>query len=683
MNKLLKNNNVLAILISCIIVFILFSSSSFFRVLNKSIQNKYYDVKSSIVGLTAHPQIIIVELDEKSFESVWKFPFPRSVYATFLDNLKPYSVATIGLDILFLDPSDEWEDTSFIQALKNTSRVVLWASINHHGIVQTPIFDASDWVYASGFLPPNIESSNNTVYSFTPLLRDAHQEVYEHFSIQLLRAYYSYYWYENLTQAWQYTKREYVFSDTQSYPLSSYNSDEILINFIPPDNFHRVSFSDIYDLQSLELISQSIDFTDAILLVWPAADGLKDEFFTPNGVEYWVNIHANILNTLLQEEFAMYFNKNLEWLLIFCLVILSVYANLSSSNKVLLISNFCIVGIFWFIFPLSILIGTNLIINFPSEIIFSLLLSFAFANIVKYLIEDINKQKLNQALSEYVGSNIADEILLENGKVNLDGQEKNLVCFFSDIEGFTSISEKLSPRELVAFLREYLSGITSIIMDKNGHVDKYQWDAVMALWWAFSQHCETDYTLACESALLQKSLLQKINATWSEKFTKEIKVRIWIHGGKSIIWNIWALWRKMEFTALGDNINLASRLEWVNKYYGTYICVSDVVYHATKESFEFRYLDEIQVQWKDNPIHIYELIWKKWVISETQRNIYSEFMGAIKLYRNKNFSKARDIFENLIKDNDSPSKIYLERCEYYLKNPPSKDWNWIWKMKEK
>ena len=130
----------------------------------------------------------------------------------------------------------------------------------------------------------------------------------------------------------------------------------------------------------------------------------------------------------------IYFDKHLEWIFIFFLVILSVSVNLSSSNRVLLLSNAGIVSIFWFIFPVSILLGTNLILNYPSEIIFSLLLAFTSANIVKYLIEDTNKKKLNKALSEYVGVNIADEILLEQGKVNLDGQEKKLVCFFSDIE---------------------------------------------------------------------------------------------------------------------------------------------------------------------------------------------------------------------------------------------------------
>ena len=683
MNRLLKNNKIITVIISIIIVFILFWSSSFFRVLNKSIQNKYYDVKNSIVWLVANPHIIIVELDDKSFKEIWSFPFPRDVYAVFLKNLESYNVASIAFDILFLDASNPESDTVFSKAVANAPNIILWSSLNNKWVVQTPFSWFKKWTYSTGFLPPNIESSNNTVYSFTPRIQDQEGKVYEHFSIEILRSFYNYYWYQNVTQWGSYTDSSYVFSDSLSFPLASKNSKEILINFIPPEEFTRISFADIYNPEALRQLSKTINLKDAIILVWPAADGLKDEFFTPNGIEYWVNIHANILNTLLQEEYAMYFDRKLEWILIFLLVILSVYANLSPSNKILLISNFLIVSVFWFIFPLSILLGTNLIINFPSEIIFSLLLAFTSANIVKYLIEDTNKKKLNKALWEYVGVNIADEILLEHGKVNLDGQEKNLVCFFSDIEWFTSMSERLSPQELVSFLRDYLSTMTETIMDKQWHVDKYEWDAIMALWWAFTEHSNADYILACRSALIQVSALTKLNKKWSKKLWNEVKVRMWIHGWKAIIWNIWAVWKKMEFTALGDNINLASRLESVNKYYGTYICVSEVVCNSSKDFFDFRYIDEIQVKGKDIPVKIYELIGEKDSISQREKQIFNAFWWGVKLYKDRNFSDAKDVFEKLSLEWDTPSETYMKRCEYYLSNPPRDDWNWVWRMMDK
>ncbi len=640
-------------------------------------------MKSEIVGLTANPHIIIVEIDDKSFSEVGRFPFPRSAYAIFLENIKKYKPAVVAFDILFLDPSSEQEDKIFIKSISDARNIVLWSALNNKWEIQTPYSGIKSWSYTTGYLPPNIESSNNTVYSFTPAIRDSEGRIYEHFSLEIMRSFYKYLYEDSWDGYGSYKGWFYNFSPNISYPLASKGSNEILINFIPPENFTRISFADVYNESALRKLSKDIDITDAIILIGPAAEGLKDEFFTPNGIEYGVNVHANILNTLLTREYAMYFDSQLEWILIFFLVILSVSVNLSPSNRVLVFSNIGIVAVFWFIFPISILLGTNLILNFPSEIIFSLLLAFTSANIVKYLIEDTNKRKLNQALSEYVWENIADEILLEHGKVNLDGQEKNLVCFFSDIEWFTSLSEKLSPGELVTFLREYLSVMTSIIMDKEWHVDKFEWDAIMALWGAFTEHSNADYISACRAALLQKEALDTVNQKWERKLGSRIKARMWIHGGSAIIGNIGAIWKKMEFTALWDNINLASRLEWVNKFYGTYVCVSEVVQFAAKDFYEFRYLDTITVKWKDIPVKIYELLWEKGCLIDTQIQIIDSFMMAIELYNERNFSDAFDVFSSLAQQWDTPSKSYMVRCETYITAPPWEDWDWIYNMTEK
>ncbi len=684
MGTLLKSKNLLTVIISCIIVLILLVSSSFLRILNKTIQNEYYAIKNEIVGLKANPHIVVVELDNKSFESLWSFPFSRSIYAKVLENLKKYNTAVVAFDMLFLDPSVSTEDEIFKTAISRYPNIVLGSSLNSFGEVITPFSLLKKESYRTGFLSPIVESSNKTVYSFSPLIQDIKGNKYEHFTLQILRSFYRYLYQDTKKMSlWNYESWEYVFSDTISYPLSSKDSKEILINFIPSTNFLRVSFSDLYDPIALKKIDRDIGLQDKILIIGPAADGLKDIFFTPNGVEYGVNIHANILNTLLSKKYMTYFDAHLEWIMIFFLIILSVSANLSSSNRILLLSNGAIVLVFWIIIPLSILLGTNLILNYPSEIIFSLLLAFTSANIVKYLIEDRNKQKLNKALSEYVGSNIAEEILLEAGKINLDGQEKNLVCFFSDIEGFTSLSEKLSPNELVTFLREYLSEMTSIIMDKRWHVDKFEWDAIMALWGAFTNHSKSDFIAACESAIIQQKALEKINNKWSKKLWKKIKIRIGIHGWRAIIWNIGAIGRKMEFTALWDNINLASRLEWVNKFYGTFICVSEVVYKAWKDFFDFRYLDEIQVKGKDIPVKIYELLWLKETTLPKKRQIQNAFIWALRLYKERNFSDAKDVFERLAEEGDPPSKTYIRRCEYYIKTPPPENWDGVWRMEDK
>lgn len=684
MKQLLKNKNILTLLISGVIVFLLLICSSFFHVLNKSLQNSYYNIKNEIIGLQANPHIIIVEIDDESFQEIGSFPFSRWVYAQILDNIAPYNVAVVAFDVLFLDPSDNEWDTIFREAVERTPNVILGSALSHDGIIQEPVSFLKRGTYEAGFLSPNINSSNRTVYSFSPAVETWDGTLYEHFSVKILRAFYnSLFQNVELSDSWKYSQNLYELSDDIAFPLAQSSSQEVLINFISWDKFTRISLIDLYDSDLLRLVDKEIDLQDTILLIGPAAEGLKDEFFTPNGVEYGVNIHANILNTFLSGKYMMYFQKQLEWVMIFFLIVLSVSVNLSSSSRFLFCSNTAIILVFWFLIPISILLGTNLILNYPSEIIFSLLLAFSSANIVKYLIEDANKQKLNKALSEYVSSNIADEILSEWGKVNLNGEERFLVCFFSDIEGFTTLSERLSPQELVKFLREYLSAMTTVIMQSGWHVDKFEGDAVMALWGAFHKHSKTDYHDVCDSALLQQEALDQLNDAWHKKLGGCVKVRMWIHAGTAIVGNIWAVWKKMDFTALWDNVNTASRLEGVNKHYGTYICVSEIVYNSLKNDFEFRYLDEIQVQGKDIPVKIYELLWRKWENSSDKIQKYQDFESATELYRKQRFTEAQDIFQRLSELWDTPSQVYFKRCEAYLKNPPAEDWNWVWRMMEK
>ena len=267
--------------------------------------------------------------------------------------------------------------------------------------------------------------------------------------------------------------------------------------------------------------------------------------------------------------------------------------------------------------------------------------------------------------------------------MKLDWDTRKLAIFFSDIEGFTSISEKFSPHELVSFLRNYLSYMSNIILDNNWFINKYEWDAIMALWWAFSDN-EKDSYYACLSALKQQETLKELNLNWQKVWLPKIKVRIWLHTWQAIVWNIWAVWRKIEYTALWDSVNLASRLEWVNKFYWTFICVSEDIFEENKDFFEFRYLDKIRVKWKDNAIKIYELLSEKWNLTLKKEKIKTEFEKAILVYNSRDFISAKDLFENIYKKyNDSPSKTYFERCEYFMNNKPKSNDELIWNYETK
>jgi len=598
-----------------------------------------------------------------------RFPFDRAYYATVIDNMSRDEPAVIWLDVLFVDESNAVSDQKLADSIHRNKNIVLGIFYSENSI-HFPIETIQNYLW--WYVTPDVDRIANTTYGIFPSYDFGGQGIYEHFSILMAKAYYAFlYQKDDITPVALKNHQQYMITDTLWLPFSSPGSDTLLINYVDRQKYTRISFLDVYNGNYPPWF-----FQDKVVFIWATAKGLKDIFFTPVGTQPGVYSHVNMVNTILTYSPLQYLNDPIEWIMIFLLIVVSTYFNISRSSTLLFVTNICVLGVF-FVFIL-IQLNTNILVQRPVEFLVGILFSLIISNIVKYLITDKHKQKLNQALSEYVSTDVAKEIISGDGVVNLNGEQKMTTILFSDIEWFTTLSEKLSPEELVSFLREYLSAMSHIILDQQGFINKYEWDAIMALWGVFSDIQQTPL-MACESALLQQERLTTLNAYWK----KDIRVRIWIHQGNSIVWNIGAIGRKMEFTALWDNVNLASRLEGVNKFYGTYICVSHTIYTQAKSQFEFRYLDTIQVKWKNKPVKIYELLGRKGSLNKEQKKIYTEFKKAIQLYTEQDFSAAQKIFTLLAKTWDSPSATYQDRCRMYAGKKLPSGWDGIWQMDEK
>ena len=684
-----KNRNVLSISMSLIIFWIIFliSISNFLYIFDKKIQDLYFLFNDTNIN----KDIIVVEIDEDTLswrknvnwevivEWLWRFPFDRRYYATVIDNLNNAWASVVALDIIFWEKSDTESDDILSNSMKNAWNVILWLWPNSSWVLQYPYEKFRKYIFTSGYYAPNIDKTTNVVYSIKPYSQFRWiDEIYEHFSISIIRWFYAKI-YDNddyLSSKRIFKDDNILISDKIELTRSRELQNEVLINYNNSYKFTKKSFLDIYNNQfDPELVK------DKIILIWATAKWIKDVFNTPLWTEYWVYVHANMINTILTKNGIKYFNKTLEWFLIFLLIIVSVYFNFSKSSYILVLSNIALTSIF-ILWVLYITLLTTALLNYPIELFIALILSLTVSNVAKYLIENKHKTRLNKALSEYVSEDVAHEILSGDWRVNLDWENKDIWIFFSDIEWFTSISEQFSPELLVSFLREYLSEMSNIIMDEKWFINKYEWDAIIALWWVFWKDSMESYQI-CLSSLEQQKRLKELNIEWWKRWFAEIKTRIWIHYWHAIIWNIWAEWRKMEFTALWDNVNLASRLEWVNKFYWTNICASEDIYKLEKEHFEFRYLDKIRVKWKENSIDIYELIALKWELSNKQKDLYLQFEEAIELYKDMKFEEAWKVFTLLSKWWDNPSTTYKQRCEVFQKKSPKADWDRIWVMEDK
>ena len=631
------------------------------------------------------PSIIVVEIDDLSTQKLWRFPFDRSVYVPVIERLRDSGTAVIGFDIIFSDISNSQSDSALWTAISDAGNVVLWLPYSSRGFFQLPLDILHKWVDYMGYFAPIVDRRTNTVYGFQPMVKaNSREPSYEHFSIALVRQYYDFLYKQKFKESGKYTHESYTVWNKILAPLSRSHRKEVLINYADTHDFKKVSLWELYDDTQFEILqksSRSLDLQDSIIIIWATAKGLKDTFITPSGIEYGVYIHANIVNTILSGSYIKYFPRNLELLLVFLLILVSVYFNMSRSGKILIGSNIAIVSLFVVIFPVVIILWSWQLLNYWSSIILALIISLTVSNSVKYMIENKDKRKLSKALWEYVADDIVREVLSWEGNINLNGEQKQVTMFFSDIEGFTTISERFEPNVLVWFLREYLWAMSHIILDQKWFINKYEWDAIMALWWVFGKNEMTDYD-ACVSALKQRDALWDLNKKWEQEGFDEIKARIGIHSWDAIIGNIGATGRKMEFTALWDNVNLASRLEWVNKHYGTYICVSESVYKVVRWEFEFRFLDTIQVKWKEKPVKIYELLSLKWELSSSTKKIRTAFNKAMKLYVSWDFSQAGVIFQELLPQ-DPASKTYYDRCNTLSKRKNLRDWDGVWKMTEK
>jgi adenylate cyclase len=247
---------------------------------------------------------------------------------------------------------------------------------------------------------------------------------------------------------------------------------------------------------------------------------------------------------------------------------------------------------------------------------------------------------------------------------------------FSDIRGFTSLSETLSPEDLVLVLNEYLNPMTRMVLEEKGTLDKYIGDAVMALYNApldVAGHAGH----ACRTALKMVLHLGDLNRSFTARGIKTIDIGIGINTGDAVVGNMGSAVR-FDYTAIGDNVNLASRLEGLNKMYGTHIIVSESTKELAGSEFKFRELDLVAVKGKQKPILVYELM------TAGNGELAGEFEEALRMYRGREFSAALQIFDSLaVQKQDKASQLYVERCREFLICPPPVEWDGVFVAKSK
>jgi adenylate cyclase len=435
----------------------------------------------------------------------------------------------------------------------------------------------------------------------------------------------------------------------------------------PKRTFYHYSFGDV-----LKKDFDSNVFENKIVLVGATAPNLHDEYFTPTSrglAVPGVEIQANLIESYVQNDFLRQINNKTDYLI--HLILLGIFAGICAFSVKMRYSLilFFVICVLYLIFTAALFsFGYILPILYP---ILLIIVIFVFSVLVKYLLEEKEKNKIKAGFSQYVAKEVVDEIMKNPKKLNLGGAEKKITILFSDIRSFTSLSERLGPKKLVALLNEYLSEMADLIIDNEGVIDKFIGDAIMSFWGAPLDNKKQEIC-AVRAALLMTEKLKNFNKKNKNENQPEISVGIGINTGRAIVGNIGSK-KRFDYTAVGDDVNLASRLEGLTKFYKVSIIVSESTAKAAQNEFVFRYLDQVAVKGKNEGVKIYQAMGVR-SRSKKSEKFAIEFQRAVNFYLNENFERAKRIFEKLKEKhpNDKPISLYLERIEYYTANPNEK-----------
>lgn len=418
------------------------------------------------------------------------------------------------------------------------------------------------------------------------------------------------------------------------------------------------------------------DFKDKYVFFGFSAPGLYDLRSAPvGGIYTGVEIHATMLDNFLSGDFIrhtpVWFVLALITLLAAsCAVFVSVF---SSPLATLATGSICVtapvlfsLGAYHYGFWLPLVVQETAVLS-------SLIVALA----ANYATEGRQRRFIKNAFRQYLSPAVIEQLLQNPERLKLGGERKVLSIFFSDLQGFTSISEGLTPETLTNLLNDYLSAMTDIIHEEGGTVDKFEGDAIIAFWNAPLEVADHAARVV-QAALRCQAKLAELRPSFKERIGKEMHMRIGINTGSAVVGNLGSSTR-FDYTMLGDAVNLAARLEGINKQFGTYSMISESTKNMMGETFAWRELAQVAVVGRKKSVTVYEPMFPHEYTD--RKDIYHVFAEGLKLFYTGDFEKARNIFTT-IREPDPAAAAYTEKCRALIETRPEK-WDGVWVMTTK
>lgn len=419
-------------------------------------------------------------------------------------------------------------------------------------------------------------------------------------------------------------------------------------------------------------------FSGKIVFVGASAPGLFDLRPSPlSSVCPGVEILATVLDNLLQRDFV---RQSSDAFVIVLALLFSLLAGLGTT----FLKNIWHIVIFALVcaaLPVGVAVLAFILgywTNFTAPE-FAVLLSFTAASLLNYRFEGKQRRFIKSVFRRYLSPQVIDRILADPNLLRLGGEKREITSFFTDLAGFTAISEGLSPEELVNLLNDYLSEMTDIILSQGGTLDKYEGDAIIAFWNA--PLTQTDHALrACRAALACQKRLTELRPDFQSRYGQELSMRIGINSGPAVVGNMGSRDR-FDYTAMGDTINLASRLEGACKQYGVPIMVGEETFEQVKDQIVTKEVDLIRVVGRKKPVRVFEILGERGEVSEENLAGIAAFEQALEAYRQGNWVEALNLFQEI--KNDMLAQMYVDRCQKLIASGDREEWTGVYELKEK
>ncbi|MDR1216801.1 MAG: adenylate/guanylate cyclase domain-containing protein [Treponema sp.] len=711
----------LAFLIITIAIFAVTGAGFIFRVFDY-LEFKTYDLRVNVFAGNSSPsdEIIAVILDQNSLDWArkthnWGWPWPRSAYSEFIEYMKIGGAKSLAFDVLFTEHSvyGDADDAEFARAEREFGRFMQSAHFSVQvGDSQTMPLAAHDKPFFNvagfdGFLREfSLDGETKGQFPIQELLTsagalgstvgipdsdgvvrrlalftlfDGKAVPSEAAASLILGGFVPHVSYD--------AKKKNLGWEGRNIPVDE--NGKTLLRFRGRDFNRYAPYPISLILQSAETYKNGgtpelppEDFKDKYVFFGYYAPGLYDTAPTPISSVYpGMGSHITMMDNILQDDFTRETPLWLDLCFIFVGIVLvaglTIFPNKVYVSLGLLIASIAVcvsVGFFayangWW---------TPMVAPF-----FGVIMAYMTATLYNYGTEGSQRRFIKSAFSQYLSPTVIEQLLANPDQLKLGGERREISIFFSDIQGFSTISEKLDPTTLTEMLNDYLSFMTNIILDSGGTVDKYEGDAIIAFWNAplsYPDHAARALGAAMEC---QRSLAEQ-QSFYEEKYGARLITRIGLNTGFAVVGNMGSN-KHFNYTMLGDSVNLAARLEGLNKQFGTLLMCTEKTFNdansaipADRERFFGRKLASVAVVGKKEPATVYQPLPQ--AVYEETLPILQQFDKARDLFYEGKFSEALPLFEEII-DSDRPAFFYAEQCRYYIERQG--EWKGFWQATSK